>query len=113
MPGFTLDEVRARTLKERDSWWTVYFVDPLAVRIVRLLANRTSVTPNQVTVAALFLGLGAAVCFALGYWYFLVLGALLYYLCFLLDCVDGKLARITGTETLFGSWMDYVSDRFR
>lgn len=113
MPGFTLDEVRARTLKERDSWWTVYFVDPLAVRFVRLLANRTSATPNQVTVAALFLGLGAAVCFAVGYWQFLLLGAVLYYLCFLLDCVDGKLARLTDGETLFGAWMDYVSDRFR
>ncbi|WP_017616111.1 CDP-alcohol phosphatidyltransferase family protein [Nocardiopsis salina] len=113
MPGHTLDEVRDRTLKERDSWWTVHLVDPLAVRIVRLLANRTGVTPNQVTVAALFLGLGAAVCFAFGYWHFLLLGALLYYLCFLMDCVDGKLARLTGTETLFGSWMDYVSDRFR
>ncbi|MBB6120760.1 CDP-alcohol phosphatidyltransferase family protein [Nocardiopsis algeriensis] len=113
MPGFTLDEVRTRTLKERDSWWTVYLVDPLAVRLVRLLANRTRVTPNQLTVLALFLGLGAAVCFALGYRHFLLLGALLYYLCFLVDCTDGKLARLTGSESLFGSWMDYVSDRFR
>ncbi|NYH53847.1 MULTISPECIES: CDP-alcohol phosphatidyltransferase family protein [Nocardiopsis] len=113
MPAFTLDEVRARTLKERDSWWTVYLVDPVAVRLVRLLANRTSVTPNQLTVVALFLGLGAAVCFSLGYRQFLALGALLYFLGFLVDCVDGKLARLTGSESLFGAWMDYVSDRFR
>ncbi|PDP85252.1 phosphatidylglycerophosphate synthase [Glycomyces fuscus] len=113
MPGFTLDEVRARTLKERDSWWTVYLVDPIAVRLVRLVANRTSITPNQLTVVALFLGLGAAVCFSLGYRHFLALGALLYLLSFLMDCTDGKLARLTGSESLFGSWMDYVSDRFR
>lgn len=113
MPGFTLDEVRARTLKERDSWLTVYLVDPIAVRLVRQIANRTSLTPNQLTVVALFLGLGAAVCFAFGYWQLLILGALLYYVCFLVDCTDGKLARLTGSETLFGAWMDYVSDRFR
>ena len=113
MAGFTLDEVRARTLKERDSWWTVYMVDPIAVRLVRSIAGRTSITPNQLTVVALFLGLGAAVCFAFGYWQLLILGALLYYLCFLVDCMDGKLARLTGSETLFGAWMDYVSDRFR
>ena len=113
MSGFTLDEVRARTLKERDSWWTVYLVDPIAVRLVRLFANRTSITPNQLTVVALFLGLGAAVCFAFGYWPLLILGAALYYVCFLVDCVDGKLARLTDTETIFGAWMDYVSDRFR
>ncbi|MCY9782366.1 CDP-alcohol phosphatidyltransferase family protein [Nocardiopsis sp. EMB25] len=113
MPGFTLDEVRTRTLKQRDSWWTVHLMDPMAIRLVRLLANRTSVTPNQLTVLALFLGLGAAVCFALGYREALALGALLYFLCFLVDCTDGKLARLTDTESLFGSWMDYVSDRFR
>ena len=113
MAGFTLDEVRARTLKERESWWTVYLVDPIAVRLVRLIANRTSMTPNQLTVVALFLGLGAAVCFAFGYWQFLLLGAALYYVCFLVDCMDGKLARLTDSETIFGAWMDYVSDRFR
>ncbi|CAL9427419.1 hypothetical protein SUDANB121_01995 [Nocardiopsis dassonvillei] len=113
MSAFTLDEVRDRTLKERDSWWTVYLVDPVAVRLVRQVANRTSVTPNQLTVLALFLGLGAAVCFALGYRQFLLLGAALYFLSFLVDCMDGKLARLTGTETVFGAWVDYVSDRFR
>lgn len=113
MPAFTLDEVRDRTLKERDSWWTVYLVDPVAVRLVRQVANRTSATPNQLTVLALFLGLGAAVCFALGYRQFLLLGAFLYYLSFLVDCMDGKLARLTGTESVFGAWVDYVTDRFR
>ncbi|GAB3210582.1 CDP-alcohol phosphatidyltransferase family protein [Marinactinospora thermotolerans] len=113
MAGFTLDEVKERVCKTRDSWWTVWLVDPLALRLVRFVANRTSITPNQVTVAALLSGLGAAACFALGWWPFLVVGALLYYLCFLLDCVDGKLARLTGQESLFGAWMDYVFDRFR
>ncbi|WP_046469956.1 CDP-alcohol phosphatidyltransferase family protein [Allosalinactinospora lopnorensis] len=113
MAGFTLDDVRERTCRDRDSWWTVWMVDPLAVRLVRLVANRTSVTPNQLTVAVLFFGLGAAACFALGLWQFLIAGAVLYYLCFLLDCMDGKLARLTDRESLFGSWMDYLFDRFR
>lgn len=113
MSGFTLEEVRERTCRTRDSWWTVGMVDPIAVRLVRLLANRTRITPNQLTVVILFLGLGAAVCFAVGTWPFLIAGAVLYYLCFLLDCADGKLARLTDQETLFGAWMDYVFDRFR
>lgn len=113
MAAFTLAEVRERTCKTRDSWWTVWMVDPLALRLVRLVANRTSITPNQLTTAALLFGLGAAACFAFGWWQLLVLGAVLYYACFLLDCMDGKLARLTDGETLFGSWMDYVFDRFR
>ena len=113
MPSYTLDEVRVRACRERDSWWTVWAVDPLAIRLVRLVANRTSITPNQLTVAVLLLGLGAAACFAVGLWPFLIAGAVLYYLCFLADCMDGKLARLTSRESLFGSWMDYVFDRFR
>src|SRR5690606_15055383 len=113
MAEYTLDDVRERTCRPRDSWWTVAFVDPAAVRLVRLAANRTRITPDQLTVAALFFGLGAAACFAMGTPGFLVAGALLYYLCFLLDCMDGKLARLTDRESMFGSWMDYVFDRFR
>ncbi|MBB4929993.1 phosphatidylglycerophosphate synthase [Lipingzhangella halophila] len=113
MAGFTLNDVRERSCRARDSWWTVGLVDPLAVRLVRATANRTRITPNQLTIAALFCGLGAAACFAFGLWPFLIAGAVLYYLCFLLDCMDGKLARLTDQETLFGSWMDYVFDRFR
>lgn len=113
MAGFTLDDVRERTCRTRDSWWTVWLVDPLAVRLVRLTVNRTRVTPNQLTIAALFLGLGAAACFAFGLGPLLIAGAVLYYLCFLLDCMDGKLARLRDQETLFGAWMDYVFDRFR
>ncbi len=113
MAGFTLDDVRARTRRTRESWWTVWLVDPLAVRLVKVTANRTRITPNQLTIAVLFFGLGAAACFAMGVWPFLLAGAVLYYLCFLTDCMDGKLARLRDHETLFGSWMDYVFDRFR
>ncbi|WP_131097210.1 CDP-alcohol phosphatidyltransferase family protein [Streptomonospora litoralis] len=113
MAGFTLDEVKERTLRARDSWLTVWLVDPFAVPAVRTIANRTSITPNQLTVTALFLGLGAAAAFSVGQWQFLLLGAVLYYLCFLVDCMDGKLARLMDRESLFGSWMDYVFDRFR
>lgn len=113
MSNFTTRDVRERACRGRDSWWTVWLVDPLAVPLVRITANRTSITPNQLTVATLLLGLGAAASFAWGSWPFLLAGAVLYALCFLVDCMDGKLARLTDQESLSGSWMDYVFDRFR
>ncbi|MFS2294977.1 MAG: CDP-alcohol phosphatidyltransferase family protein, partial [Actinomadura sp.] len=58
MANFTLDDVRQRTYKARDAWWTVLLVDPLASRLVKFTANRTRITPNQLTVGALILGLG-------------------------------------------------------
>jgi len=114
-PGtkFSVADVRSRSLKKRDSWWTILFVDPVAIRLCVLIANRTSITPDQLTVSAFLLGLVAS-------WFFwqatnesLVIGAIIYHISFTLDCVDGKLARLKGTGSLFGSWLDWTFDRFR
>ncbi|MFI0405033.1 CDP-alcohol phosphatidyltransferase family protein [Actinomadura sp. 3N508] len=113
MANFTLDDVRQRTYKARDAWWTVLLVDPLASRLVKLTANRTRVTPNQLTVGALVLGLAAGACFAMASWPWLLAGALLYHLSFTLDCMDGKIARLKGTGSVFGAWLDYIFDRVR
>ena len=113
MANFTLDDVRQRTYKARDAWWTVLLVDPLASRLVKFTANRTRITPNQLTVGALILGLGAGACFAVATWPWLLIGAVLYHLSFTLDCMDGKIARLKGTGSIFGAWLDYIFDRVR
>lgn len=113
MPNYTLTEVREHTYKARDSWWTVFLVDPLAGRLVVWTANRTAITPNQLTLGAALLGLTSAVCFALGSWPWLLAGALLFHLSFVLDCMDGKIARLKDTGTVFGMWVDFVLDRVR
>ncbi|ETK33253.1 CDP-alcohol phosphatidyltransferase family protein [Microbispora sp. ATCC PTA-5024] len=109
MGGFTLDDILA-TRKSRDSWWTVFMVDPLACRLALLVANHTSMTPNGLTRLSMAIGLGAATAFAYGA---LALGAVLFYLSFTVDCMDGKIARLKGTGTPFGLWLDYVGDRIR
>lgn len=113
MTSFTLAEVREKTYKKRDAWWTVFLVDPLASRLVVWTANRTGITPNQITFGAGVLGLGSAVCFALASWPWLVAGAVLFHLSFVLDCMDGKIARLKGNGSVFGAWVDFVFDRVR
>lgn len=109
MAAFTIDDVKA-VRKPRDSWWTVFLVDPLACRLTLLFANRTRVTPNGVTRLSILLGFASAACFGVRE---LVAGAALFYLSFVVDCVDGKLARLKGGGTPFGLWLDYVGDRVR
>ncbi|WP_017625074.1 CDP-alcohol phosphatidyltransferase family protein [Nocardiopsis chromatogenes] len=113
MTTFTLADVRERTYKSRDAWWTVFLVDPLASRLVVWTANRTDITPNQITFGAGVLGVGSAAAFAMGSWPWLVLGAVLFHLSFVLDCMDGKIARLKGTGSVFGAWVDFVFDRIR
>ncbi len=110
---FTLAEIRTRTYKDRDAWWTVWLVDPLASRLVRLVSPWRWITPNRLTVTAFLLGVAAAACFWQQSRGWLVAGAALFHLSFVLDCMDGKIARLNGTGSVFGAWLDYVFDRLR
>ena len=109
----TLGEIRSRTYKRRDAWWTVWLVDPLASRLVWLVAPWRRVTPNLLTTLAFLIGLGSAACFGRGGYGWLLAGAALFHLSFVLDCMDGKIARLNGTGSVFGAWLDYVFDRLR
>lgn len=109
----SIEEVRATTYKSRDAWWTVLLVDPLASRLVRLAAPYRWITPNRLTVTAFLLGVAAAACFAVADYPWLVAGAALFHLSFLVDCMDGKIARLKGMGSVFGAWLDYVIDRLR
>ncbi|MGW0802027.1 CDP-alcohol phosphatidyltransferase family protein [Nonomuraea sp. NPDC002799] len=109
MRTYSLDDVH-ETRKRRDSWWTVYFVDPVACRVALPVANHTRLTPNGLTVFSLVLGMMSAAFFAVN---MLIAGACVFYLSFMIDCVDGKIARLKGTGTPFGLWLDYVGDRIR
>ncbi|MBU2664440.1 CDP-alcohol phosphatidyltransferase family protein [Actinoplanes bogorensis] len=110
---YPLAEIRERTYKSKDAWWTVGLVDPLASRLVQLVSPWRSVTPNRLTLLAFVVGLGSAYSFWRAGYPWLLLGALLFHLSFVLDCMDGKIARLNGTGSAFGSWLDYVLDRLR
>ncbi|MFD3586265.1 CDP-alcohol phosphatidyltransferase family protein [Streptomyces sp. NPDC058683] len=113
MARLSLRAVQKLTCKKRDAWWTVFLVDPVATRLLLVVARFRFITPNRVTWAALFIGLAAGGFFLEGDRQSLIIGALLYHLSFILDCIDGKLARLKGNGTVFGGWLDYVFDRIR
>lgn len=90
-----------------DAWWTVLAVDPIAVRLVRIVVHWAGVTPMRLTVLAHLLGLVTAALFATGH---LVVAAVLYELRFVIDCMDGKLARRRRTTSAVGAYLDFVGD---
>src|SRR3954447_14034861 len=88
-----------RTSKPRDILWNRFVARPLAAVALVPLA-RTSVTPNQVTLATLVVFAGGAAVMALGRaWSALIVGAVLLEISYVLDCVDGQLARWKGTSS--------------
>ena len=99
---------RRRMVKAQDAWWTVLAIDPLAVPMTVWIAHHTRLTPNAVTAIANVIGFGAGLAFLAGW---LWLGALLYQVAFLFDCIDGKLARYKGMSSLEGAFLDWMFDR--
>ncbi|MGH7820610.1 MAG: CDP-alcohol phosphatidyltransferase family protein [Candidatus Binatia bacterium] len=84
-----------------------------AGRVARWLipfARRAELTPNQVTSASLAVTLAAAVITAFGHQTAWVVAGLLVQVGFVLDCLDGQLARATGRVTEAGRYFDSVTD---
>ncbi|MEV6844279.1 DUF5941 domain-containing protein [Actinoplanes sp. NPDC051411] len=108
-----VDEDKARlrlAVKEKDDFFTTYAVSSWSPLVTKAAA-RLRLSPTAVTgLSVLF-----AVAAALGFWEAsrpaMVLGGLLLYLGFVLDCVDGQLARYTRTFSTFGGWLDTMADR--
>lgn len=92
-----------------DPLWTVLFADPIGILIFPILV-KTRITPNQVTLASIVVGLGAAWMAGAGR---LILAVALYHFAYVLDALDGRLAEVTGTTSAFGAALDMIGDRVR
>ncbi|MEU7673988.1 DUF5941 domain-containing protein [Micromonospora taraxaci] len=108
-----VDEDRAElrlSVKEKDDFFSTYFVSTWSPYLVRLAA-RLRLAPTGVTAISVLFALAAAVLFGVGGRPALVGGAVLLYLGFVLDCVDGQLARYTRNFSAWGGWLDTMADR--
>lgn len=105
---FTLADVEE--LLPLKTWWASIFVLPVANRLVILAANRSRITPNQITIFSLLFRIGSGLFFLGGTKGGLAAGAVCYYFAYVLDCVDGCVARITGRTSEFGRYLDHLSD---
>jgi phosphatidylglycerophosphate synthase len=109
----SVTEALPQGAKKRDYWWTVLLIDPAAVPIARFIAARRLLSADQVTWISLAFGLPVGLAFGWGSRGGLVVGALLFYVSFLFDCVDGKVARALGTFSPAGVTIDQVADGAR
>lgn len=92
--------------------WDTYFTLPFSVPISELLC-KTRIKPNTVSVISLLVALVAAGFFYVGEYTALALGAIAFYVSYILDCADGYIARKKNLTSSFGHWIDHTFDEIK
>jgi phosphatidylglycerophosphate synthase len=70
----------------------------------------TGISPNQITVASVGIGIAGGLCFALGTPRAAAVGAVLFLVSTIVDGCDGEIARLTFRESAFGARLDVLGD---
>jgi phosphatidylglycerophosphate synthase len=96
-------------VKDTDGFMARHVERPISLQIVRRLAL-TSITPNQITMISVAIGLAGAPFFISALWPWQTLGALLFLLHSIVDGCDGELARLRFQESRWGGVLDFWGD---
>ncbi|MBI5481075.1 MAG: CDP-alcohol phosphatidyltransferase family protein [Deltaproteobacteria bacterium] len=106
-------EVYRSSRKARDNFWNTFVARPIAAVLLHFLQH-LRLTPNQWTFIALAVAVAAAATLALWRtWTGLIVGAVLLEASYVLDCVDGQLARLKGRCTPAGAHLDFLMDELK
>lgn len=97
-------------VKEKDDFFTTYAVSTWSPVVTKLCA-RLGLSPSEVTALSVAFAVAAALAFWQASRPAMIAGAVLLFLGFVLDCVDGQLARYTRRFGAFGGWLDTMADR--
>ena len=106
-------EVYRKTRKVPDLFWNAYVCRPVAAVLVDWIQG-TRVTPNQITISAVFVALVSVVLLvAVPGHAGLIAAAVVFELSYVLDCADGMLARWRGTASPVGHLLDFLMDELK
>ncbi len=106
-------DVYLKTRKVPDLLWNLYVCRPVAAVVVVAIQN-SRITPNQVTLSAVVVAVISAAMIVLlpGYWG-LIAAIVVFELSYVLDCVDGMLARLRGIQSMQGHLLDFLMDEIK
>jgi hypothetical protein len=96
-------------MPEIEEFFDLFYYRPLAFLLVKIV-YRTNITPNQLTIIAIFFGLASGFVYATGLPNALIYGAILFMLFNVVDCSDGMLARLKKNGTPAGRIIDGIAD---
>jgi phosphatidylglycerophosphate synthase len=108
--NFTLKEIWASLppeKKKQDGLWTRFVLRPLSIPVTWLIL-RLNLRANTVSYISALFSIGGGVLFSQKGFWLPLWGAILLNIFAVFDCVDGNVARITGTAGPWGGWADAV-----
>ena len=106
-------DIYRQSKKKRDNFWTEWISRPPAAVLVWMLKG-TRVTPNQVSFLAIAIAAGGgATLIFWRTWLGLIVGGLILQLAYVVDCVDGQLARIKSMASPVGALLDFMLDEVK
>ena len=107
LSGAEAELTRRQTYQPLGRFWAL-----LPAKGIAQLLRPTPIRPNALTVAsaALIVGAAATLAFARSSWWFSLAEALALAVALVLDTADGHLARIQGTASDLGRWLDATLD---
>ena len=73
---------------------------------------KTGLTPNQISIFNLMIGISSALLFAIGSFPWIFIGGIFAQMTSITDGCDGEVARLKFLSTKFGAWLDDVFDRY-
>lgn len=92
--------------REREELWAWLFLRRFSIFISIGLSRCGWITANHVTVLAVLIAAGVALWTASPASPSFIVLAVMYNVVYLLDCVDGEVARLTGKASRSGYWLD-------
>jgi phosphatidylglycerophosphate synthase len=90
---------------DTEEWLDIHFYRPIGFRWA-LLFQKWEITPNQVTIISIIIGLAAGICFYSTNIWITLLGIFLLIWANSYDSADGQLARITNQKSELGRILD-------
>jgi 1L-myo-inositol 1-phosphate cytidylyltransferase / CDP-L-myo-inositol myo-inositolphosphotransferase len=106
---FQHERLLAGSGQNHDSLITRILSRSVSQKMTRLLLN-TPVTPNQITLFSVVMGIVSAICFALGTYPLNVFGGFSLLFSTWLDGTDGEIARLKFMESELGGKLDIICD---
>jgi len=98
------------SFQKRSEWWSRIFASPIAHHLLIIFGDWEFLTPNKLTIISFLLVLLTAVIIILPLPNAFIFAAILLQIAYVLDCMDGQLARYRGIATPLGGFLDKSLD---